>query len=51
MMYDGGEETAREEEEEETAARVATKKQEPHTEMWGKTKGPDMSSVCFSDVR
>ena len=38
-MYDGGEKTAREaaaEEEEEAEARVATKKQEPHTEMWGK---------------
>ena len=38
--YDGGdEETAREEEEEEAEdSRVAAKKQEPHTEMWGKKK-------------
>ena len=37
MMYDGGEETAREEADEAEAARVGAKKQEPHTEMWGKS--------------
>ena len=36
-MYDGGdEERRREEEAEEKERRVGDKKQEPHTEMWGK---------------